>query len=170
MADIALDIQAAEVVLPCANIDQTLEFFRDEIGFKLITIFPSDDPQVAVLSGYGVSIRLDRNHQGEPGIIRLLSDNQQLIGSTLTAPNNTLIKFADAHPKLIIPPPTQELVISKLNDSARNRPQWTKGRAGMAYRDLVPSRLGGHIIASHIAIPNAGPVPITSTIIKSIFN
>ena len=29
----------------------------------------------------------------------------------------------------------------------------------MHYRDLIPSRLGGAIIASHIRIPDAGPVP-----------
>ncbi len=33
-----------------------------------------------------------------------------------------------------------------------------QGRAGMLYRDLVPSRLGGRYIASHISIPNGGPV------------
>jgi quercetin dioxygenase-like cupin family protein len=33
------------------------------------------------------------------------------------------------------------------------------GRAGMEYRDLIPDRLGGRLIASHIRITNAGPVP-----------
>lgn len=33
-----------------------------------------------------------------------------------------------------------------------------EGRAGMHYRDLVPSRLGGRYIASHIAIPGGGEV------------
>lgn len=33
-----------------------------------------------------------------------------------------------------------------------------EGRAGMIYRDLIPSRLGGRYIASHIAIPEGGPV------------
>jgi len=32
------------------------------------------------------------------------------------------------------------------------------GRAGMTYRDLVPGRLGGCYIASHITIPEGGPV------------
>jgi quercetin dioxygenase-like cupin family protein len=36
---------------------------------------------------------------------------------------------------------------------------WVIGRAGMRYRDLIPGRLGGSIIASHIRIPDAGPVP-----------
>jgi mannose-6-phosphate isomerase-like protein (cupin superfamily) len=33
-----------------------------------------------------------------------------------------------------------------------------KGRAGMFYRDLIPSRLGGRYIASHITINEGGPV------------
>lgn len=33
-----------------------------------------------------------------------------------------------------------------------------RGRAGMLYRDLVPSRLGGRYVASHITIPEGGPV------------
>ncbi len=33
-----------------------------------------------------------------------------------------------------------------------------KGRAGMLYRDLIPGRLGGRYIASHITIPEGGPV------------
>jgi quercetin dioxygenase-like cupin family protein len=33
-----------------------------------------------------------------------------------------------------------------------------EGRAGMAYRDLIPGRLGGRYIASEITIANGGPV------------
>jgi quercetin dioxygenase-like cupin family protein len=33
-----------------------------------------------------------------------------------------------------------------------------RGRAGMFYRDLIPGRLGGRYIASHITIPDGGPV------------
>jgi len=33
-----------------------------------------------------------------------------------------------------------------------------EGRAGMRYRDLIPSRLGGRYIASHIGIAKGGPV------------
>ena len=33
------------------------------------------------------------------------------------------------------------------------------GRAGMTYRDLLPDRLGGRFIASHITIAGGGPVP-----------
>jgi quercetin dioxygenase-like cupin family protein len=35
---------------------------------------------------------------------------------------------------------------------------WLRGRAGMMYRDLIPSRLGGKLIASHIRLTEGGPV------------
>jgi quercetin dioxygenase-like cupin family protein len=37
--------------------------------------------------------------------------------------------------------------------------EWVVGRAGMRYRDLIPGRLGGRVVASHIQIPAGGPVP-----------
>jgi quercetin dioxygenase-like cupin family protein len=37
--------------------------------------------------------------------------------------------------------------------------EWHSGRAGMLYRDLIPDRLGGRIIASNIKIPVGGPIP-----------
>lgn len=36
---------------------------------------------------------------------------------------------------------------------------WITGRAGMMYRDLIPDRLGGKLIASHIRIVEGGDVP-----------
>ena len=39
-----------------------------------------------------------------------------------------------------------------------NEQRWAPGRAGMQYRDLIPGRLGGRFIASHIRIPDGGPV------------
>src|SRR5688572_3380177 len=36
---------------------------------------------------------------------------------------------------------------------------WHVGRAGMEYRDLLPDRAGGRLIASHIRIRDGGPVP-----------
>jgi quercetin dioxygenase-like cupin family protein len=36
---------------------------------------------------------------------------------------------------------------------------WITGRAGMEYRDLIPERVGGRVIASHIRITDGGEVP-----------
>ncbi len=63
--------------------------------------------------------------------------------------------IADANPPLDLPPTAHAFVVRRLKD---NTP-WVIGRAGMRYRDLIPGRLGGSIIASHIRIPDAGPVP-----------
>lgn len=37
--------------------------------------------------------------------------------------------------------------------------EWVEGRAGMQYRDLIPDRLDGRLIASHIRITGGGEVP-----------
>ena len=52
------------------------------------------------------------------------------------------------------PPADPAPIITK-----RQNGGFTKGRAGMQYRDLIPGRFGGRIIASHIRIPTGGPVP-----------
>lgn len=36
---------------------------------------------------------------------------------------------------------------------------WIRGRAGMEYRDLIPGRLGGKVIASHIRLTRGGDIP-----------
>jgi quercetin dioxygenase-like cupin family protein len=51
-----------------------------------------------------------------------------------------------------LPPFVAEFVLTRAGSSAG------RGRAGMLYRDLIPSRLGGRYIASHISIPEGGPV------------
>jgi quercetin dioxygenase-like cupin family protein len=37
--------------------------------------------------------------------------------------------------------------------------EWTAGRAGMMYRDLMPDRMGGRMAVSHIRLTKGGPVP-----------
>jgi quercetin dioxygenase-like cupin family protein len=36
---------------------------------------------------------------------------------------------------------------------------WVRGRARMEYRDLIPDRLGGKVVASHIRLTDGGEVP-----------
>jgi len=59
----------------------------------------------------------------------------------------------DASPILAgLPPFSPEFLLTRAGGSSGH------GRAGMLYRDLIPSRLGGRYIGSHIAIPGGGPV------------
>ncbi|MFQ5768087.1 MAG: cupin domain-containing protein [Acidobacteriota bacterium] len=151
-------IQAAEMVLPCRDLDDTVAFFTDRLGFRLDAIFPADRPAVAVVSGHGLRLRLDGNSQGDPGRIRLLCRNPAAVAAgalELTAPNGTRIELAEAFPRVVLPPLQPSFVLSRLDERTR----WQTGRAGMRYRDLIPGRQGGRFIASHIQIPGAGPVP-----------
>jgi quercetin dioxygenase-like cupin family protein len=59
-------------------------------------------------------------------------------------------------PDISIDSSERGFVISRL--SAAND-AWYVGRAGMQYRDLIPGRLGGRFIASHIRIPDGGETP-----------
>ena len=51
-------------------------------------------------------------------------------------------------------PPNSEFIISRRDDN-----DWRAGRAGMEYRDLIPGRIGGQLIASHIRLTKGGEVP-----------
>lgn len=147
-------LSAAQIVLPCADLDPTVEFFVERLGFRLDAIFPADDPSVAVLSGHGVTLRLDGAVDGSAGRLRLLSDDVT-DATRVVAPNGTVVEIVPADPPIVVPPVAEELVVNRLHEDA----QWIVGRAGMRYRDLIPGRLGGSFIASHIHIPDAGPVP-----------
>jgi quercetin dioxygenase-like cupin family protein len=48
-----------ELVLSCGDLDDALAMFV-RLGFRLDTIYPADDPAVALISGHGERIRLER--------------------------------------------------------------------------------------------------------------
>ncbi|MEL6549961.1 MAG: cupin domain-containing protein [Pseudomonadota bacterium] len=148
----------AEVVLPARDVREDIPFFTKRLGFRLDEIYPADDPCVVVLSGFGLRLRLDAGLAGPPGHLRILCDDPVLIagGETeLTAPSGTRVEIAPLAAPVVMPATQHDFVVRRLADQA----PWVIGRAGMQYRDLIPSRLGGSIIASHIRIPDGGPVP-----------
>jgi quercetin dioxygenase-like cupin family protein len=55
------NVRTVEVVLQCPELSEALAFFVEILGFRVDTIFPADDPSVAVVSAYGVSLRLQRS-------------------------------------------------------------------------------------------------------------
>ena len=150
-------IRAAEIVLPCAELDRTLAYFTGTLGFQLEAIFPADAPAVAVITGYGVRLRLERGAVSAGGTIRLLCRKPDAVAGgarVLTAPNGTRIEIVDAETPVIVPPLQPQFVLCRMGHDAA----WGAGRAGMFYRDLIPGRLGGRFIASHILIRDGGPV------------
>lgn len=148
----------AEVLLPTKELRDDLPFFTKTLGMRLETIFPADDPSVASFSGHGLRIRIERGADVAPGHLRILTDDPDSFADgarQLIAPNGTQITIAPLTPQVQQPATAHEFAVRRLRDEA----PWVIGRAGMHYRDLIPTRLGGSIIASHIRIPDGGPVP-----------
>jgi quercetin dioxygenase-like cupin family protein len=147
----------AEARLPTTDLRADLPFFDKVLGLRLDMIYPADDPAVAVFSGHGLRLRLMAGLDEPPGMIRILTDDPTYADGqkSLIAPGGTRVEVEALDPPLVLPPTEHAFVVRRLADQA----PWVIGRAGMMYRDLVPSRLGGAMIASHIRIPDGGPVP-----------
>lgn len=151
----------AAIVQPCQDLDEALSFFRDRLGFRLETIFPADDPAVALISGHGLRLRLERGTDAPPATLRLpgsATDPADVSSKALLAPNGTRILFIESDLPTDLDPIVPELVIHR-NGATPGVDAWNEGRAGMRYRELIPGRWNGHFIASHIQISVGGPVP-----------
>ncbi|EME81239.1 uncharacterized protein MYCFIDRAFT_198018 [Pseudocercospora fijiensis CIRAD86] len=147
-------IESAEVLLPSKDIAEDIAFWTSEtLGFRMNQIYPADNPAVVTLSGHGLNLRLDKAAATEPGTVRLLCQGPE--EAILTSPSGTRVEITPADIRMTQPPTQHAFATRRLKDSD----SWIIGRAGMHYRDLIPDRLGGAIIASHIRIPDAGPVP-----------
>lgn len=148
----------AEFLLPTQELRDDLPFYTKTLGMRLENIFPADDPSVASFSGHGLRLRIEKGADVPPGHLRILTDDVDGFANgarELTAPNGTRVSIVPLTPQVEVVETQHEFAVRRLADEA----PWVIGRAGMHYRDLIPSRLGGSIIASHIRIPDGGPVP-----------
>ncbi|MEM9579358.1 MAG: cupin domain-containing protein [Pseudomonadota bacterium] len=148
----------AEICGPTSDLRADIPFFTKTLGMRMDMIYPADNPSVAVFSGYGVALRLDQADTGAPLHITLRADDPGAVADgqgAVTSPGGTRVTVTEMNPPLVLPQTLHSFVVRRLADQA----PWVIGRAGMHYRDLIPDRLGGSIIASHIRIPDGGPVP-----------
>ncbi|WP_458792508.1 cupin domain-containing protein [Yoonia sp. MH D7] len=147
----------AEVRLATTDLRGDIGFFTKILAMRMDMIYPADDPQVAVVSGHGLRVRLMAQMVGAAGDLCICTDDPDFAqGQTaLVSPGGTQIVVEPLNPPLVMPETDHAFVVKRLADQA----PWVIGRAGMHYRDLIPNRLGGSIIASHIRIPDGGPVP-----------
>ena len=88
--------------------------------------------------------RLDVIYPADDPHSAILSDGEATVRVT-TRPDAPL-------PSDRLPGFTPEFILTRAGASP------ARGRAGMLYRDLLPRRFGGRYIASHISIPEGGPV------------
>lgn len=166
---LASAIEQVQWVLPCRQLSLSIDFLTQKLGFKVRMIVPSDAPRVAVLSAHGCHVRLEQVEDQSKFIaaqcLRLLCDQATLppelsdLPCSLEGPDGLQVQLVNAVPQLILPEASQEFVLTRMLADANGEAVWGAGRAGMLYRDLIPSRLGGRFVASHIRIPDAGPVP-----------
>lgn len=155
------DRERGEVVITCPDLDAALDFYTGQLGFRLDMIVPADAPQTALVSGHGLSLRLERGSGAVSALsaIRLRLPCAALASAIaaserVIAPGNVLIDLIDAQPIGLDVATVVEPMVMRSQDSA----DWTAGRAGMHYRDLIPDRVGGAVIASQIRIEHGGPV------------
>ena len=121
-------IRSAQIVLPCADLNKTLEFFVERLGFRVEIIFPADAPQTAVISGYGTVLRLETSSEHQPLTLRLLGDFVGFPSDSpreLSSPDGVRVIFTDAGLPIKIPETTQEFVLTTLEGAH----SWKIGRA-----------------------------------------
>ncbi|MCM2546636.1 cupin domain-containing protein [Burkholderia glumae] len=146
------------VPMSCSDLSATTQFFIERLGFRIDAIFPADSPRTAILSGCNLALRITLGAPDGVTKLDVLCDDERQLGETqrtLIAPNGVEIRLVAAEPRMKEPVNRQELVLSRAQEGA----EWSVGRAGLRYRDLLPKRQGGAFIASHIRILEGGPVP-----------
>ena len=148
-------IEKAGVILRCQDFSANLTFFTETLGFRVETIHPADGPTHASLIGHGCRLLLEPGADQPLNIRLVVEPTSALHDQTLTSPNGSIIECVLAQPGMSVVPLVSSLVAN--HEVADGTSQ--VGRAGMLYRDLVPGRQGGSVIASLIRIAEGGPVP-----------
>lgn len=137
----------AVVQIPCHDVAGEVDFFVSH-GWRVVDVYPADDPRRVRLEGHELNVVVVKG-ESRGMTIEALGVSRAIDPS----PNGT---------RLVAPPPAfvvRTLVSSPSVSRSAENEAWNVGRAGMHYRDLVPDRQGGAVIASHIRIPTGGPVP-----------
>ncbi len=112
------------------------------------TVIPCDDLDEALRKYREQGYRLDMIFPADSPREALISKSEPPViagGLTLQADKRTQIRLKLSQPQLQ-PPATAD------------GSDWVAGRAGMEYRDLIPGRIGGKAIASHIRLMTGGEV------------
>ena len=127
----------AEMRLPTNELRDDLPFFTKTLGMRLDMIYPADDPTIAVFSGHGLRVRVEKGAPEPPGTIRILTDNPDSFADgqrKLSAPNGTQIEIEDRNPPLILPETRHSFVVRRLADQA----PWVMTQDYFADRESLP--------------------------------
>ena len=155
------------ITVPCGDaFDERLKWLlslSDAGGSPLLRveeIGPADSPCYARVAGAGTSLWLSREQPALPLTLRVAAEPS---AAPAPAGCEAVAVAADAcegHPRELPLPLRTPALRPRLSVSTQqSEGGFGVGRAGMLYRDLLPDRAGGAVIASHIRIPSGGPVP-----------
>lgn len=137
------------VRLPADPLDATVDFL-ERLGFRLEEIAPADDPAEALMTGHGLQLRLDRGYRGAAELV--LPTGGTLAPGRYFGPAGLVVEVTAPTA------PSSSPSASAFVHTRYAETPFHEGRAGLLYRDLIPSRLGGRWIASHIRAARGGPV------------
>lgn len=137
----------AVVQIPCHDVAAEVDFFVSH-GWRVVDVYPADDPRRVTLDGRGLRVVIVRGES-----VGVTIESRDVPPVLEPSPNGT--RLVGPPPAFVIPTLVSTSTVSK----SAEHDAWNVGRAGMQYRDLVPDRQGGAVIASHIRIPTGGPVP-----------
>jgi len=96
----------AEVRLATNELRDDIPFFTKVLKMRLDMIYPADNPQVAVFSGHGLRVRVEKGAQEPPATLRILTDDPDKFADgqhNLIAPNGTKIEIDELNPPLAMP-------------------------------------------------------------------
>ena len=113
------------------------------------TVIPCDDLDEALKSFRELGYRLDMIFPADSPREALMSKSEPPAvagGVTLEGDSRTYVSLRLSKYRLQPPAPA-------------GGSDWIAGRAGMEYRDLIPGRMDGQVIGSHIRLTEGGHVP-----------
>jgi uncharacterized protein YjlB len=141
-----------ESVIECIDLDAMVEFLVSNVGLRIDTISPADDPAEIALSGPGLAVRVRRSARDVPSHLMLRVRPEEIETRSLIAPNGTVVEFVTDSVAVEVPASIPSVSVVRAGDD------FGVGRAGMEYRDILPDRWGGRFIASHIRVNEGGDV------------
>jgi len=141
--------QGGAVRVPADPLEAAVEFL-ERVGFRLEEIAPADDPCQASMTGHGLRLVLDRAHRG--AIELVVPADGTLAPGRYVGPGGLVVDVAVPR-RQDRPPAAPAFVHTRYAETP-----FHPGRAGLLYRDLLPSRLGGRWVASHIRAARGGPI------------
>jgi mannose-6-phosphate isomerase-like protein (cupin superfamily) len=139
-------------IVRCVDLDEMTAFFVENCRGLVESIRPADSPREVMIRIGEARLCLRLADIDEPVSLMVTEPGRDVV-ETMTAPNGSSIEFRPDRRALDLPQSVPSLSIVRVTDD------FGVGRAGMHYRDLLPDRWGGRFIASHIMIPEGGPVP-----------